>query len=143
MPEVNLVTCSRLQARMRIECLDFTSAHGNLMEGGNAAHVDDSPGAEGAFKQGEFVVVSRHNGNPIRWCGLVGAILQIHAWNIIKSLFGYLDFLVVLPLKTSWFFRRAHVGIAFSPSVLSLDVINSDSRCHDTLLCCYLHKTHV
>ena len=43
------------------------------MEGSNAAHVDDSPGAEGAFKQGEFVGVSRHNGNPMRWCGLVGA----------------------------------------------------------------------
>lgn len=43
------------------------------MEGGNAAHVDDSPGAEGAFKQGEFVGVSRHNGNPLTWCGLVGA----------------------------------------------------------------------
>lgn len=28
MPEVNLVTCSRLQASMRVECLDFTAAHG-------------------------------------------------------------------------------------------------------------------
>ena len=50
---------------------EITSAHGNLMEGGHAAHVDDSTGAEGAF-QGEFVVVSRHNGTPTRWCGLVG-----------------------------------------------------------------------
>lgn len=37
------------------------------MEGGNAAHVDDSTGAEGAFKRGKFVGVSRHNVTPIAY----------------------------------------------------------------------------
>ena len=62
---------------------EITSAHRNLMEGGHAAHVDDSTGAEGAFKQGEFVVVSRHNGTPHMVWFSRGRKITIH---LIKNL---------------------------------------------------------